>query len=153
MGVLDIIGTGADTIETTDDNGQTITVEVDQEGYTGVNPDFAAVFYGLVGLIHLAGGVFIHARHDDASWAYYGTDYNWVFKSSYYALYITWIPVTLSYVLSTILSGSLALKKVYLYSCLISVDGPLLLYFLPAIFLLKSRSDGPSSGLTVVSET
>jgi hypothetical protein len=72
-----------------------------------------------------------------------------VWFSSFMAVMLSWGPVVLFYGLQ--FAGTDKLRKAYMWVCMISVDGPMLAYFVPLALLLLSYLGKSEDGLQVTS--
>ena len=102
-----------------------------------VDPDLAIHFYGGVAIakVLIALGIwFIYFENGKSTTRVLEKMYYYTWFSAFLAVMFSWGPVVIFYGLQ--FSGIKELRHGYMWTCMLAVDGPMLLYALPLIFLL-----------------
>ena len=147
MGVSDIIGSVNNT-NSTANSTETLSVLI--------QPDLAMLIYGIWGCVQFLVAILsIYYSNSYYNFVPAGgitrTLYNWVWLSGFIGFLIAWTPVAILWPFTYYYTQSITLTEVFLYTALVSFDGPALFYFFPLIMLLVCKTQGYRSGLIIAS--
>ena len=150
MGVEDIIG--ANNGGTSNSTNETVSTALP----ILIQPDVAVLIYGIWASSQLVMALTMYIIYNSKFSAPVGTSsktlYTWVWLSGFIGMMAAWLPPTLAWPL-TILYRDKTFDGIFLYSSLLSLDGPAIFYFIPMILLLYCNTKGTRSGLIIASKS
>ena len=139
--VIEIIGGAEGNGGLNDDTRSTVDGDAEIK-QPNVDPDLSIhIFAGvaIAKVLFALGMWFIYYENGKSTTHVLEKGYYRTWFSAFLAVMLSWGPVILFYGLQ--FTGIQALRKGYMWVCMLSVDGPMLMYALPLVFLLISYLD------------
>ncbi len=150
MGVEDIIGVNNGGTSNSTNSTESTALPI------LIQPDAAVLIYGIWASSQLAVALTMYIIYNSKFSAPVGTTsktlYTWVWLSGFIGVMAAWLPPSLFWPM-TIFFRNHSVDAIFLYSSLLSLDGPAIFYFIPMILLLYCNTKGTRSGLIIASKT
>ena len=149
--VIEIIGGAENNGGLNDDNRSQADGDAELK-VPNVDPDLSIHFMGGVAIAKVLAALgiwFIYFENGNSTTHVLEKSYYRAWFSGFLAVMLSWGPVMIFYFLQ--FTGIPEIRHGYMWTCMLSVDGPMLMYALPLIFTLIGYLSSSYEGLNVTS--